>query len=79
MKKRETPPSGTLPMPPPDPSLADKILLAATSRSGTGGAKHVCRICGGSGAIRKDDMLCWVCRRLKNSAWRDVEKLGTPE
>ena len=77
MKKRESTPPGAVPMPPPDPSLADQ-MLRATPPEGLSG-KHVCRICGGSGANRKDDMLCWVCRRLKISAWRDVEKLGAPE
>ena len=70
MKKREIVRTDAIPMPPPDPSLADRIAY---------GSRPVCRICGSAGASRKDDMLCWVCRRLKNSAWRDVEKLGASE
>jgi len=59
-------------MPPPDPALADQIALA-------GRQQLTCSVCGSRGGVRKDDMLCWVCRRLKISAWRDVEKLGAPE
>ena len=70
MKKRETLRPDEIIMPPPDPSIADQLAFAT---------KNICRVCGSTGASRKDDMLCWVCRRLKISAWRDVEKLGTPE
>jgi hypothetical protein len=68
MKKRESERPAAVPMPPPDPSLADKLAFPA---------KNICRVCGSRGASAKDDMLCWVCRRLKISAWRDVEKLNT--
>jgi hypothetical protein len=33
-----------------------------------------CRVCGADGASEQSEMLCWVCRRLKISAWRDVEQ-----
>ncbi|HYM10738.1 MAG TPA: hypothetical protein VEU62_08395 [Bryobacterales bacterium] len=33
-----------------------------------------CRVCGAEGATEQSEMLCWVCRRLKISAWRDVEQ-----
>lgn len=33
-----------------------------------------CRVCGSEGATEQSDGLCWVCRRLKISAWRDVEQ-----
>lgn len=33
-----------------------------------------CRICGEEGATAQSEELCWVCRRLKISAWRDVEQ-----
>jgi len=32
-----------------------------------------CRVCGESGASEESEGLCWVCRRLKISAWREVE------
>lgn len=34
-----------------------------------------CVVCGGESATAAaDEQLCWVCRRLKISAWRDVEQ-----
>ena len=33
-----------------------------------------CRVCGAEGATEQSEMLCWVCRRLKISAWRDNEQ-----
>ena len=59
------------PIPPPPPASADE--LASLSKLVN------CRICGSPGASKKTDMLCWVCRRLKISAWKDVEKLSLPE
>lgn len=32
-----------------------------------------CVICGGDAAPTSNENLCWVCRRLKISAWRDVD------
>jgi rubrerythrin len=33
-----------------------------------------CRVCGSGGATEQSDSLCWVCRRLKISAWREIEQ-----
>ncbi|HCC58200.1 MAG TPA: hypothetical protein DEQ47_13265 [Solibacterales bacterium] len=33
-----------------------------------------CSVCGASGSEDHGESLCWVCRRLKISAWRDVEQ-----
>jgi len=33
-----------------------------------------CEVCGGDAAPNPTEQLCWVCRRLKISAWRDVEQ-----
>ena len=39
-----------------------------------------CRVCGAEGATDQSEMLCWVCRRLKISAWRDSDQqLGVQE
>ena len=38
-----------------------------------------CRVCGNPGASKRYDVLCWVCRHLKISAWKDVEKLSFPD
>lgn len=32
-----------------------------------------CVVCGGESASNSAEGLCWVCRRLKLSAWRDVD------
>ena len=41
--------------------------------------KFPCRICSTSGATDKSDGLCWVCRRLKISAWQgsDVQEAAS--
>ncbi len=34
-----------------------------------------CTVCGADTQVAGDDeVLCWVCRRLKVSAWRDIEQ-----
>jgi len=33
-----------------------------------------CEVCGGAATPNPTEQLCWVCRRLKISAWRDVEQ-----
>jgi hypothetical protein len=33
-----------------------------------------CVVCSGETAPGGTEQLCWVCRRLKISAWRDVEQ-----
>lgn len=32
-----------------------------------------CVVCGAEVAPFSDESLCWVCRRLKISAWRDMD------
>lgn len=32
-----------------------------------------CSVCGSEATPNPTEQLCWVCRRLKISAWRDVE------
>ena len=72
MKKRsEDPHVDPVPMPPPSPAVADELASP--------GKQLLCRVCGSPGASKKTDMLCWVCRRLKISAWKDAEKLTLPE
>lgn len=36
-----------------------------------------CVICGGEAAPTSTEELCWVCRRLKISAWRDSDQQMT--
>jgi len=33
-----------------------------------------CSVCGGETTIAGAEPLCWVCRRLKISAWREIEQ-----
>ena len=33
-----------------------------------------CTVCGTETQTNGDEVLCWVCRRLKVSAWRDIEQ-----
>ena len=33
-----------------------------------------CTVCGAETADVTPEPLCWVCRRLKISAWRDIEQ-----
>ena len=33
-----------------------------------------CTVCGTETPAVGDEILCWVCRRLKVSAWRDIEQ-----
>jgi hypothetical protein len=33
-----------------------------------------CCVCGSEATPNPVEQLCWVCRRLKISAWRDVEQ-----
>jgi hypothetical protein len=33
-----------------------------------------CVVCGSDATPNAAEQLCWVCRRLKISAWRDVEQ-----
>lgn len=33
-----------------------------------------CEVCGADANPHATERLCWVCRRLKISAWRDVEQ-----
>lgn len=38
-----------------------------------------CVICGGEAAPTSTEDLCWVCRRLKISAWRDSDQQMTAQ
>jgi hypothetical protein len=38
-----------------------------------------CAVCGSDTTEETDERLCWVCRRLKISAWRDSESMPAQE
>ena len=71
MKKR-----ANLKLAPPQPVVPPEILQAArqTLFEAKPRKTHKCRVCGGEGATEQSELLCWVCRRLKISAWRDIEQ-----
>ena len=33
-----------------------------------------CSVCGAESSGPADEPLCWVCRRLKISAWKEIEQ-----
>jgi hypothetical protein len=65
MKKLTVPLNSALPAP---PALTLRPERAAPQRMIS------CVICGSETQSGSPDEMCWVCRRLKISAWRDVEQ-----
>jgi hypothetical protein len=62
--------------PKPDQVVPAELLeLARQSISADSLKKPLgkCCVCGAETADGSDEPLCWVCRRLKISAWRDIE------
>jgi hypothetical protein len=64
------------PQPGPQPVISREILeeakLSLEPEKVKAPAK--CVVCGAEAAPNAAEQLCWVCRRLKISAWRDVEQ-----
>jgi hypothetical protein len=61
----------------PEPVISPEIIEnAKRSISTTDRAKPPvkCSVCGSETTPGAAEPLCWVCRRLKISAWRDVEQ-----
>jgi len=59
-----------------EPVVPSEILASAKASIMADKAKAPsrCVVCGSPGNPSAHDDLCWVCRRLKISAWRDVEQ-----
>lgn len=58
------------------PVVDEEILRSARSvfeEQIRPGASRKCEICAGEAAPTSTESLCWVCRRLKISAWRDSD------
>jgi hypothetical protein len=64
-KAKTTPP----PAPRSHPPVPGVEIAAAPSPV----RKGVCHVCGEAVAPISTEDLCWVCRRLKISAWRDSD------
>ena len=59
----------------PEPVVAPEIIESARQVIGmerpAPAAK--CVVCGEQASVDPTEQLCWVCRRLKISAWRDAD------
>lgn len=68
MRKRTAPKS--------EPVVPPEILEQAKRSLSTDTRKKAekCIVCGAETTPAAGEALCWVCRRLKVSAWRDIEQ-----
>jgi len=59
-----------------DPVVPPEILERAKRSISPDRLKKVskCTVCGTETQGGGEEILCWVCRRLKVSAWRDIEQ-----
>jgi hypothetical protein len=66
---------------PPEPVIDQKLLEIAKETLNTDRLKRVtkCVVCGSHCAPNSAEGLCWVCRRLKISAWRDSDQPAAQE
>ena len=60
----------------PDPVIAPEVLEQAKLSISTDRLKKPCKcsVCGDETSGVGAEPLCWVCRRLKISAWREIEQ-----
>lgn len=65
-------PSAPNPEPVIDPALIEQAKRAVSVDRAKAPSK--CSVCGATGAPNSSEGLCWVCRRLKISAWRDSDQ-----
>ena len=63
-------------LPKTEPVIAAEILEQAKRSIATDRLKKTskCSVCGAECSGLGDEILCWVCRRLKVSAWREIEQ-----
>lgn len=76
MKRKRIP----APRPAPEPLISESVvpekLLEEAKRSIEADRLRkvvLCSVCGSECAPNSTEGLCWVCRRLKLSAWRDSD------
>ena len=63
-------------------SVIDKRLLESAKRYADVEktvSVQKCSVCGSPCAPNSNEGLCWVCRRLKISAWRDSDQQAAQE
>jgi hypothetical protein len=60
----------------PEPVIPPEILEQAKRALSADKVKKAekCSVCGAETSPGATEPLCWVCRRLKVSAWRDIEQ-----
>lgn len=60
----------------PEPVVPAELLEQAKRAAFPDRLKKVskCTVCGAETPTAGSEPLCWVCRRLKISAWRDIEQ-----
>ena len=61
-----------------DQELLEKAKLALISDH-TKPKLQPCVVCGDDVAPNSGESLCWVCRRLKISAWKDSDQMPAQE
>ncbi len=63
-----------------DPVIPPEILEQAKKSISPDRLKQTvkCSVCGAETQVAAGEPLCWVCRRLKISAWRDIEQQQMP-
>ena len=59
-----------------EPVVPAELLEQAKLAVSTDKLKKIvkCTVCGAETSGYSTEPLCWVCRRLKTSAWRDIEQ-----
>jgi hypothetical protein len=65
------------PLPKSEPVVPAEILEQAKQSISPDRLKKACNcsVCGAETmALASSEQLCWVCRRLKISAWREIEQ-----
>lgn len=69
------------PLSSPEPVIDKKLLEEAKRAIETDKMKCIakCSVCGAACAPNSTEGLCWVCRRLKISAWRDSDQQTVQE
>ena len=60
----------------PEPVIPPEMLEQAKQSISTDRLKKTirCSVCGADTTSVATEPLCWVCRRLKISAWREIEQ-----
>ena len=63
-----------------DPVVPAEILEQAKKSISPDRSKQTvkCSVCGTETQVAAGEPLCWVCRRLKISAWHDIEQQPMP-